>query len=153
MALIRPVSDLHLEFYDQYKKDFRLKVDIDAATILVLAGDIHLGDQSEKYIKRWSKRFQHIILVAGNHEFYNLEINSTITKLKEMTDRYENVSFLNNSIVEVEDVLFVGATLWSDYDNNNPISMWNAQQNMNDFLCIQYNDDRFSPQKAYFFHK
>jgi len=151
--LVRIMSDLHLEFYEENNIKFELEHDLDFDTVLLLAGDIHVGTKAQPYIKEWADRFKHVVYLAGNHEFYHHELNDVVTRWRNIEDTIENFTFLNNSSVEVEDTIFVGGTLWTNFDNKNPMSMINAQRNMNDFYIISYDQGRFTPDIGYALHQ
>ena len=71
---IQYMSDLHLEFADnsRYLKHNELPV---TGEILVLAGDIfYLKDRVAPLTKFWkwaSANYREVLIVPGNHEYYN----------------------------------------------------------------------------------
>jgi len=117
---IQIVSDLHLEFNENYKTIFNeLKP---CADILVIAGDLSpfKGHDSlyyyiEKYnterFIEWAKpQWKKIIRVTGNHEYWRTPIyNETYTH----TD--ENFTTLSQGVVEFGDVTFICATGWGTF--------------------------------------
>ena len=160
MTTLTLISDIHLEFGE---------IDISSkADILILSGDVLIAnvlhDFSEDYpsnpivssrhmqsirfrnfLKYCSKEFKHVIYVAGNHEFYHGSWNRTLTILKDECEKYPNIHFLENKTVEIDNVLFVGATLWSDFNKHDPLSMitCSGPTGLNDFQCIR------NEQKSY----
>ena len=74
---IQYASDLHLEFKENsnYLKQHPLTV---SGEILVLAGDIgYIGDDNYSKHPFWdwaSENYKQVIVVPGNHEFYNIVI-------------------------------------------------------------------------------
>jgi Icc-related predicted phosphoesterase len=48
----------------------------------------------------------------------------------------KNVHFLENESVEVEGVVFIGATLWTDFGGGDFFKMAHARKNMSDFEVI-----------------
>ena len=50
----------------------------------------------------------------------------------------DGVDFLQNESLVIKDTLFIGATLWTDFNfsHNKILSMFNAQYKMNDYLLI-----------------
>lgn len=107
---IQILSDLHLDF-NEVKE---LKVDGD---ILILAGDV--GDPYQdsywNFIYDCSAKWKHIVLVAGNHEYYGShsmeEVDAHIhNKCKQMI----NVYFLQKERIVVEGTSIAGCTMWSD---------------------------------------
>ena len=69
------LSDLHIEFapYEIVETD---------ADVVILAGDIHLGDRGFKWAKE-NIRNKEVIYVLGNHEFYREATPRLFEKLKE----------------------------------------------------------------------
>lgn len=126
---IQYTSDLHLEFFPEGKATFEelLKP---VAPILVLAGDIgYPGAQRTRDFIAWcSDRWQHVIWVFGNHEYYTLASRKkwqylTPERLPTMDEReaatrvwlaaLPNVHLLQGETIELEGIRFFGATLWS----------------------------------------
>ncbi len=115
---IRLLSDLHTEFRLPYKTAaFSAYFGED---VLVLAGDIASGSSNTidviKHFK--STGFNHIIYVPGNHEYYGTSLADFDAKMRDKCAKLENVHFLNKDSIEIDGVLFVGATLWTDFNNS-----------------------------------
>lgn len=112
---IRILSDLHLEFCDM---DIPPLAD-DKETVLVLAGDIgvvatnNLKQRYIPFLQRCSEQFKAVIAIAGNHEYYHGHWNNVIAQLREAIT-FDNVYFLENETKVIDDVAFIGATLWTD---------------------------------------
>lgn len=126
---IQILSDLHLEFMD-----FELpETDAD---VIVLAGDIHLKAQAIDWISRNTQK--PVVYVAGNHEYYKGSLGHTFKKMKDYTQG-TNIHLLENESVVLDGVRFLGATLWTDYrlTGNEPLAMWDAQQNLSDFKTVR----------------
>lgn len=127
-------SDLHLEF----KSPFRLPENSDA-DILILAGDIITFKDFvplENLLKNWIKP---VLFVAGNHEYYT---NTSMQKgeaslLEFIKDKQPNLTWLNNTSFTLGDVEFFGGTMWTDFGNSNPLSMYTAGSSMNDYRYIR----------------
>lgn len=115
------VSDLHIE----YKNDENLNpLDFitPKADILILAGDIgslYKYKQLKHFLEHICPYFKATIFVPGNHEFYlqdgykpqSLE-NLTI-QLYALQNNIKNLYILQQSSIAINDILFVGCTLWS----------------------------------------
>ena len=139
------MSDLHMEFYDnsRYLKAFEFEAKGD---VLVLAGDtFYLRDIITPQKKFWnwaSQNFRQVLMVPGNHEFYN---NGDVT---ERGDSWQwlfrpNVGYYYNKVVHIDDIDFILTTLWSMI----PVQdMYHVQQGMNDFRQIMYEGRRFTPE-------
>ncbi|WP_185982597.1 metallophosphoesterase [Aureimonas mangrovi] len=104
------LSDLHLENrHEPRRPEFVMPDDADIA---VLAGDIWSPPSRSV---AWAAQFgKPTILVAGNHEFYGRQIDSSLGEAQDMRIS-PHVHFLENACVVVGGVRFVGATLWTDY--------------------------------------
>ncbi|MBB2830691.1 UNVERIFIED_ORG: hypothetical protein GGD51_000792 [Rhizobium esperanzae] len=56
-----------------------------------------------------------MIFVSGNHEFYRSFLSDSITAANALHGRYPNIHFLDDLDFVIGDVLFAGATLWTDF--------------------------------------
>ena len=143
---IKPISDIHLETRNGW---YNIpESDSDANTILVLAGDIYCKtklteihkEKNESYFEHLSKRFKYVVMVLGNHDYWNSSIEITADLLKEAVNEagFENIFILQNEKVILDNVAFIGGTLWTDY-NKNPVNGILAEGAMNDFKKIRKN--------------
>lgn len=115
---IQIVSDLHLEFNSNIRFFELTKPD----TTLVIAGDTvpvipKYLDRFKEFLQNVSDAYTNAIIIAGNHEYYHGEIESVNRTITDMVSRFDNIYFLLNSTVEIDDVVFIGSTLWTDFDN------------------------------------
>lgn len=132
------MSDLHLEFSQGDMEIPDLPQDKD--TVLVLAGDIGLAKRKSSYryfIEEMSYRFKEVIFVLGNHEHYGTNFPTTHNRISNELIEFDNVSVLEKGVTRLEDVAFIGATLWSDMDGHNVMTMHDAQCGMNDYSTIR----------------
>lgn len=117
------VSDIHSEFYKMVSDDklYSLLPAVNAK-YCVLAGDIGCVTKQpgvfRSTLKFFKARHKYVIMVPGNHEYYGSDykfdsVNDTLSKI--CTE--EGVYLLNRSTIELEGVLFIGATLWSAVDD------------------------------------
>ena len=150
-------SDLHLEFAP-------LEIaNTEGADVLVLAGDIlvaqDLDDFAEgevnpawgdfvparaqkaqmfrEFLKTCSKQFKHVLYIAGNHEFYNGKWDKTLLILRQECAKFHNVYFMENDTVVIEDVTFVGGTLWTDMNRGDPLTKQVVGSSLNDYRIIR----------------
>lgn len=137
-------SDLHLDFGNINPEFFDWRGDY-----LLLAGDIAEDDHFTSLIFTdfWDKVSQmasKVFIVCGNHEFYSSELDEAKNHIREFLDKnYPNIYLLNNTTVALaDDLVLFGGTMWTNY-NNNPLSMWEAQQNMNDFNYIRLKNKNY----------
>ncbi|EJE54411.1 putative phosphohydrolase [Acidovorax sp. CF316] len=129
------LSDLHVEF-SPFVPDPAATA---AADVVVLAGDIHIGSQAA----RWARKTfadKPVVLVAGNHEFYDGHWQRTLDDIREMALR-EQVHFLEKDAVVIGGMQFLGTTLWTDFEYFGaatvPRAMAEAQRYMADYMCIR----------------
>jgi Icc-related predicted phosphoesterase len=141
---INYISDLHLEFGP-------LEIEPEAGDILILAGDVCIKCRVD-WINDIASRYNHVIYVLGNHEFYRGAIDNIYKKTRERL--VDNVHLLENESIVIDDVTFHGATLWSDFLNGNPMSYLQCEQGINDYRLIRAGtgEQRFRPQTAHSLH-
>lgn len=145
-------SDLHLEFANIELKN------VDNIDVLLLAGDILVADDFDRnlpedphqilgprqetafryreFLQNISNEFPHVVVVAGNHEFYHGKWNKTFSILNSEYGKFSNIHFLENSTWTHEDVTFVGATLWTNLNNGDPLTAHTLKSGMSDYRLI-----------------
>ena len=112
------ISDIHLEFRTQIPK-------IPAKTnYLTLLGDIGHPNKPlyPEFLKYCSKNWDKVFLLSGNHEYlqkkYSMqEIDDMI---RNVVSRHNNITFLNNQKLFIDNHLILGTTLWSDNTKTRP---------------------------------
>ena len=57
--------------------------------------------------------------------------------LEFIKEKKSNLNWLNNSSFTYQDVEFFGGTMWTYFNNSNPVDMWFAQSAMNDYKYIR----------------
>ena len=87
--------------------------------MVILAGDVGTGRNGLKWaLKTFPDR--PVIYVLGNHEFYGQKLQKLIKELQELADG-TNIRLLENEQCSIGEVVFLGATLWTDFGlNGNP---------------------------------
>lgn len=147
------LSDLHIEFntYDYVINNIPSRTSSAIINVLVIAGDICPADSDEyqKLLSYVTHKFDHVIIIAGNHEYYSIvnDIDQTNEIIRKSVSNYQNIHFLNRSSVTIGDVRFLGCVLWSDISNVTtdwyPISDMRSIRNMNPVLYqSMYETDR-----------
>jgi Icc-related predicted phosphoesterase len=114
------MSDLHIEtMSDTVSVSDFVK---NSADILILAGDIgrvHKYTQLEKFLKDLCQKFEIVLYVLGNHEYYRVDniipksMEDIVVDLEKIRSGIPNLYILNRNSVIIEDVCIVGCTLWS----------------------------------------
>jgi len=137
------LSDLHLEFAPFTPPQVQTDV-------VVLAGDIHTGMNGLKWIRESFPR-QPVIYVLGNHEFYGEQIPKLTEEIKTAAAG-SNIHVLESDRVEIGGVVFLGATLWTDFTLNGDLLLAEvaAMAGMPDFWRIRVTPSyrRFRPADA-----
>jgi Icc-related predicted phosphoesterase len=152
-------SDLHLEFEQYYP--------VPEADILVLAGDIivahFLNSNGELYtrfkdfFKYISSNFKKTYYVLGNHEFYKSSIEMVKDYIQDffMDEGISNIIILDDFVAIHDEVLFIGSTLWTDCNKEDPLTMFHLRDRMNDFKVIREASRgylRFRPERSCILH-
>lgn len=152
---IQLLSDLHLEFDN---KNTLFKPKFLGEDVLVLAGDIQVG----LYMVDWFAQlleYRDVVYVVGNHEFYDNELDtlyrdlpgfefSVNSEAERLGYKYRLITLQNQSTV-LNNVRFVGGTLWTDFNKNDPIVKLNAQRQMNDYHVIRKFDVKIRKLQPY----
>lgn len=152
---IRLFSDLHLEFTKQNWDHFFVPRSDDFETTLLLAGDISTGLSSIPFINDMCSRFKYVIMIPGNHEYYHYEFEKVNADFLhwELNESPENFHFLYNDFRVLDDVRFLGGTMWTDFDKENEIVMGYAPIHMNDYGMIRLNGLAMTPEYILNEHK
>ena len=142
------VSDVHLEFGD-------LDFDNDSgADVLILGGDIciandmaqrdpynTMGEQYRSnrfhdFFQRCSDRFPHVIFIVGNHEHYHGDFAKTVPHFKDVLGYLPNLHILEKETFVLDDITFIGGTLWTDMNKRDNRTLHDISRMMNDFRCV-----------------
>lgn len=117
---IQHISDIHLEFCSTKQLDYLFP---NFGDVLVLAGDIGYpcSEIYQKFIEKCSQLFKYVIIIFGNHEYYQLVKHNNSMTMEEIENytseyikKFANVYLLKDSFVEINNVIFYGTTLWTD---------------------------------------
>jgi len=164
-------SDLHLEFSTITLPN------TEGAKVLILSGDIlvahalhdHPIDKPvptnamqpgrnqgaavrfREFLTHVSQEYEHVVYVGGNHEAYHGRFPDYIQWLRDECKNYPNIHFLEMDSVVIDDITFVGGTLWTDMNKRDPNTMYMITNMMNDFRLIRHshhNYRKFMPQDA-----
>ncbi|OCP01289.1 MULTISPECIES: metallophosphoesterase [unclassified Ensifer] len=146
------VSDLHLEFGQPF-----IQLPPPDADVLVCAGDLLTRGivPSIEWLATNIPSSMPVVFVAGNHEYYRAALQESVRDARLLRDRYPNIHFVENETVDIGDVRFVGATLWTDFRLNGgdpELAMAAAQSGMNDYKKIKLSKlpyRKFAPIHAY----
>lgn len=159
-------SDLHLEFAD---------LSLPGGDILVIAGDVMEAknlkrdqynpdavtfdfenkdqrfDRFYRFIEEeCSRKYRQTVMVMGNHEHYHFQFEKTADHIRSQLP--DNVCLLEKQSLELNGVLFLGATLWTDCNGGDPQTMAYLSGSMNDYRMIKCvtngNYHKLTPQRT-----
>ena len=164
---INVISDLHLDFAD---------LTLPGGDVLILSGDIcearHLKkdmynpdmvlfehedklqrpDRYYRFLAEECSKYREVVMVMGNHEHYGFNYQKTYAHIA--ANLPDNVTLLENQTHTIDDVTFVGATLWTDMNKADPLTMYHMQSAMNDYRQVtMFNEvknvyHRLTPEKT-----
>lgn len=147
---LRIYSDLHNEFEEFIPPPAN---DVD---VVILAGDIDLGDRGVLWAQQHFASQQKIFYVLGNHEFYNFSFPNVYDLVAKRTQD-SNIKFLEQQSQLVDGVRFLGCTLWSDFSiiGEREYNLRNIRRLMNDYYVIGYNHNKrvLQPNDIYAYHQ
>lgn len=139
-------SDVHLEFGPLEIKN------TEQADVLILSGDIcvnakllfvdsalptQVSQTAHKFFSDCSREFETVIYVAGNHEHYHGDFAKTIPELKSKLAYLGNIVILDKETLVIDGVCFIGGTLWTDMNKEDPLTLQGIRGMMNDFRCVE----------------
>lgn len=168
MTTFQLISDIHLEHGP-------LTIDNDGADVLVIAGDAlvarHLLMRESRhpdilealsnydtFFDDVSKKFNRVVHISGNHEHYVGDVTKTANTIRDYFSRYSNITHLDNETIDFGDVVLVGSTLWTGFDQGDDNIMSIARYNMNDYYGVLNSaamgrvSQKFDPEDSYEFH-
>jgi len=147
---INVISDLHLEFSD---------LTLPGGDVLILSGDVMEARKFKRnqydpmnvllphedahkrpdrhyrfIIEECSAKYREVIYVMGNHEHYGFQFQKTWAHINSQLP--DNVHLLERETLTIDDVTFVGCTLWTDMNREDQLTMYHMRSMMNDYKQI-----------------
>lgn len=104
---VLPISDLHLEFYRDGGFEFINR--LPEADVLIVAGDLSNANGLRSALKMLSQKYQDVIFVPGNHEYYG-GTKLAVDIVRECVP--DNVHWLDRNTVTLHGQRYVGCSLW-----------------------------------------
>lgn len=158
---IQLVSDLHLEFSDI------ILTNQSNADVLILGGDIMIAqnlhefaaddpalpvsytqrgkaERFRNFLSRVSQEFPHVIYIAGNHEFYHGRYPDALDWLRAEASVFPNIYFLEMGTKEINDIVFVGGTLWTDMNKGDSTTINMVKTMLNDYRVVRDSNKSYS---------
>ncbi|WP_289141444.1 metallophosphoesterase [uncultured Brevibacillus sp.] len=131
------ISDVHLDFWvkvenplhkmvPQIKNFIKAVLPETPQKVLVIAGDMgHYNWQNKLFIEELKQFYEHILIVAGNHDYYLVSANqekqnrgismNRILEMKEICNLLSNVHYLDGDVIEVDGITYGGVGMWYDF--------------------------------------
>jgi hypothetical protein len=136
------------------------------ADVLILGGDICVGaDMTQRdpyntlgeeyrsnrfhaFFQRCCDRFPHVIFIVGNHEHYHGDFTKTVPHFKNVLGYLPNLHILEKETFVLDDVTFIGGTLWTDMNKRDTRTLHAISGMMNDFRCVE-NSAKLADQRGW----
>lgn len=141
------LSDLHLE-----AQDFGMA--LPKGDVLIIAGDlcharcldpmrtdrysIEQRSRAMRLIDEALRKFTRVLLVAGNHEHYDGVFDDTAGLLHR---NLPGVTVLDNQVIDIEGVLFFGATLWTNLGDRTEAEITALRKGMGEYFFVKTRTD------------
>lgn len=139
------LSDLHTEF-DRLLPFVASETNADA---IVLAGDVGVHTHGIEWaVGQSAFDGKTILYVLGNHEFYGAEYFGIRRQCRafvaDLQAKGVSVFLLDDDVLIIDGVRFIGSTLWSDYrlfgEENMQICMLEAKRGMTDHQAVRFSE-------------
>jgi Icc-related predicted phosphoesterase len=169
---IAVISDLHLEFAD---------LTLPGGDVLILSGDVmeaknlkkelynkdmvlfehenkqQRPDRFYRFMEEECSKYREVVYVMGNHEHYGFQYHKTYKQLQDQLP--DNIHLLQDETYKLDDVIFVGSTLWTDCNKDDRLTMYHLSGCMNDYRKVtMFNESkniyhRLTPEQTYADHR
>jgi predicted phosphodiesterase len=132
---IQLLSDLHFEFHADHGQSFVASMQPQGVDVLVLAGDIAVGDGIGEALDRFCAHYANatVVFVHGNHEFYGQTREHVLNVTREAVSRNANLKWLDGDVAVIDGRRFIGAPLWFRHQ----AEAAPYERMMNDFVQIR----------------
>lgn len=131
------MSDLHLDCEQDKGKSFVESISSKEIDVLVLAGDISCAENIPITLKYFCQKFNKVIYVHGNHEYYGAAKKHVISWTYDALAENPNLIWLNNDFIEIDGFRFVGSPLWFETNEKDFLTSYHY----NDFIFIPSFED------------
>jgi len=145
-------SDVHLEFGQLeinntenadaliLSGDICVAKDLNDRADVNILGESHKSNRYHAFFQKCSEEFKHVIYIAGNHEHYHGDFATSIPRICEKLAYLPNLHFLDKEFVTFDDITFVGGTLWTNMNKEDPKTLYSIKSYMNDYQIIKNSD-------------
>jgi DNA repair exonuclease SbcCD nuclease subunit len=100
-------------------------------------GTEYRSNRYHEFFQRCSDRFPHVIYIVGNHEYYNGDFGTALAHLRDVLGHLPNLHLLEKQAVTIGDITFLGGTLWTDMNREDPDTLRKIRGYMNDYRIIE----------------
>lgn len=168
-------SDLHMEFATStptWKNP--------GSDVLILGGDIcvaehlwrnpparpgilqkdsnaHKAALYRDFFAHVSSEWPTVLYVLGNHEHYHGIWDRTADVMIDELAKHPNIHVMKNNSLELDGTVFLGTSLWTSFNNGDPITLMGIRDMMNDYRQITEKDGsnyhRLAPATTFKQHK
>ena len=110
-----------------------------------------MQDALERYKKTVFPLYKKVLMVMGNHEYYDTVWRECPKLINEAMVDVSNFKLLENDIEIIDGIMFIGATFWTNFNNNNPIDKLVIQNGLNDYRYTyleRYEDLDYEKRKS-----
>lgn len=146
-------SDLHHEFFSKGKRSFEPTTGHEE-NVLVLAGDIDSNiPKLADFVRDCADAYKAVVFVPGNHEYYHNSVEHVKEQLQSLSIEIDNFHLLDDDKVMIDDTLFIGATMWTDFRNEDPMIISMAGSRMNDYNLITLAGVHLTPHDVLLMHR
>jgi hypothetical protein len=73
----------------------------------------------------------------GNHEHYHGDFATSADTLRTALKEFPNIRLMDKESVTIDDITFIGGTLWTDMNKEDPHTLYSIKGVMNDFRIIK----------------
>lgn len=121
------ISDIHGRFN-------RVRWD-ESADVILCAGDVSENViEGMKFLKQAPAP---VIFIPGNHEFYKGNYQDRVDYLKEECETSEGfITYADNDVLYLDNTRVISSTLWSNFNNFDPLLVASSENKMNDYFHI-----------------
>lgn len=139
---IKLITDLHNEMRRNV-----VPYTYNGEEVVLVGGDIdvHAGDVFDYLNEIANYPVAKVLFVYGNHEFYHQDMAIMKAKLGLLCENHPKIHILDPGAVTYQDVTFIGATLWTNFNDRDWFAMHAAKDRINDFARIMKREKRVTP--------
>jgi len=96
----------------------------------------HKAAHYRDFFAQVNDHWAQVIYVAGNHEHYSGRWDRTADVLREEIAHYPHIHFCDQDKIVIDDTVFLGVSLWTDFNRGDPLDMLSMPDLMNDYSAI-----------------